>query len=131
MVLGALEIYGHELIDFGAGEGRVLLASLAKGAVRAVGYELPSNQAHQFVFASVLSKVCGDAQSRAQWISKDISERKLSFVCLHCSRLQPAAKCHTKGANTLTVPSQAEVAAGQRRPEEMLTRKKEQTGRHQ
>jgi hypothetical protein len=73
-VLEALEIYGRELIDFGAGEGRVLLASLAKGAVRAVGYELPSNQAHQFVFTSVLSKVGGDAQSQAQWISKDISE---------------------------------------------------------
>ena len=84
-IFGALEIYGRELIDFGAGEGRVLAASLEKGAVRAYGYELPSNEAHRFVFTSVLSMVGGNALSRAQWISKDINDLSELPVTASCA----------------------------------------------
>ena len=47
---------GRKRIDFGAGDGSVLVASLTKGACRAHGYELPANGAHQFVLNTVLKK---------------------------------------------------------------------------
>ena len=70
-VLDALIVDGRELIDFGAGDGRVLVASLAKGASRAHGYELPANGAHQFVLNAVLEKI--RERGRVHWISKDIN----------------------------------------------------------
>ena len=56
-VLDELIVDGHQLIDFGASDGSVLVASLAKGASRAHGYELPANGAHQFVLNAVLEKI--------------------------------------------------------------------------
>ena len=43
-VLVALQVNGREFIDFGAGDGRVLVASLLIGATSAYGYELPANK---------------------------------------------------------------------------------------
>jgi len=42
-ILGALEIQGREFIDFGAGDGRVLLSAILGSAKKASGYELPVN----------------------------------------------------------------------------------------
>ena len=42
-ILGALEIQGREFIDFGAGDGRVLLSAILGSATKASGYELPVN----------------------------------------------------------------------------------------
>ena len=71
-VLDALIVNGSELIDYGAGDGRVLVASLAKGASRAHGYELPANGAHQFVLNAVLEKIREHAWGRVHWISKNV-----------------------------------------------------------
>ena len=73
-VLCALEVNGREFIDFGAGDGRALLASLLKGATRAYGYELPANEAHRFVLNAIVSKYPDDVLRRVHWISKDINE---------------------------------------------------------
>ena len=40
-ILRALFVNGNELVDFGAGSGRVLFSDVAVGASRAYGYELP------------------------------------------------------------------------------------------
>ena len=45
-ILGALEIQGREFIDFGAGDGRVLVSAIVGSATKATGYELPDNRAH-------------------------------------------------------------------------------------
>ena len=85
-VLDSLELDGCEFIDFGAGEGKVLLASIAKGAIRAHGYELPENFAHTFVLNAVLEKLEGDMWSRVHWIPKDIndvSELPCSVSCAY------------------------------------------------
>ena len=42
-VLDALNVNGRELILFGAGDGRVLVASFAQGAGMEHGYKLPAN----------------------------------------------------------------------------------------
>ena len=73
-VLSALQVNGRVFIDFGAGDGRALVASLMKGAAGAHGYEMPANEAHRFVLDAVLSKCPEDMITRVHWISKDIDE---------------------------------------------------------
>jgi predicted RNA methylase len=55
-VLVALQVNGREFIDFGTGDGRVLVASLLIGATSAYGYELAANKAHQYVLSAAISK---------------------------------------------------------------------------
>ena len=83
-LLRALDICGREVLDFGAGDGRVLLAAMAVGASKASGYELPENKAHRFVFDAV-RKTLADSEtdaspsasrvawSRADWLARDIN----------------------------------------------------------
>ena len=63
-VLDELIVHCRELIDFGAGDGKVMVASLAKGASRAHGYELLANGEHQFVLNTVLEKIGGHSWSK-------------------------------------------------------------------
>ena len=70
-VLRALRVKGSELVDFGAGSGRVLLAAVAEGASRSFGYELPENKGMKCVFDSVSATL---SQDRVEWIGKDISD---------------------------------------------------------
>ena len=72
-MLDALIVHGRELIDFGAGDGRVLVASLARGASRAHGYELPANGAHRFVLNTVVEKIGGHSWSRNGTILTTVS----------------------------------------------------------
>ena len=83
-VLCALEVNGREFIDFGAGDGRALLASLLKGATRAYGYELPANKAHRFVLNAIVSKMCSDECIGFQKTST-------SFLKFHAARPAPSA----------------------------------------
>ena len=71
-VLRALSVKGNELVDFGAGAGRVLLAAVAEGASRSYGYELPENKGMKYVFDSMVISATL-AQDRVEWIGKDIS----------------------------------------------------------
>jgi len=67
-VLRALSVNGNELVDFGAGSGRVILSAVAEGASRAYGYELPENKGMKYIFDSMASAV----KDRVKWIGKDI-----------------------------------------------------------
>ncbi len=81
-MLRALKIKGREIVDFGAGDGRVLHAAMAAGATNANGYELPANKAHKFVFDAVRKKLhsdttgalstCRVSWSKANWFPLDI-----------------------------------------------------------
>jgi hypothetical protein len=73
-VLVALQVNGREFIDFGTGDGRVLVASLLIGATSAYGYELAANKAHQYVLSAAISNYPEDVIRRVHWISKDIDE---------------------------------------------------------
>ena len=80
-MLRALKLEGSLFVDFGAGDGRVLLAAMAIGALKALGYELPDNRAHRFVFDAVVQKLVLDdtdivstdvTWSCAEWRPQDI-----------------------------------------------------------
>ena len=66
-------------MDLGAGEGRVMASALKIGAKSVVGYELPANSAHKYVYDAVLRRIFDriDSNSMAsddQWLAKDIDQ---------------------------------------------------------
>ena len=74
-ILRALFVKGNELVDFGAGSGRVLFSAVAAGASRAYGYELPVNEGMKCVFDAVMtSNQAHDRVVDVEWIGKDISD---------------------------------------------------------
>ena len=84
-ILGALEIQGREFIDFGAGDGRVLVSAIVGSATKATGYELPENRAHGTILSAVLRSIERGADSGVEplknmvhWVGRDI-ERLLSI----------------------------------------------------
>jgi hypothetical protein len=52
-VLTALRVKDSVFLDLGAGDGRVLFAATHMGASHAVGYELPENKGHSYVFEAI------------------------------------------------------------------------------
>lgn len=79
-ILGALEIQGREFIDFGAGDGRVLLSAILGSATKASGYELPVNKAHSTILHAVLRSIEKETDSGVEffeaavhWIGRDIN----------------------------------------------------------
>ena len=71
-LLMALCVEENELVDFGAGSGRVLFSAVAAGASRAYGYELPVNKGMKYVFDAMLTSA-NQTHDRVEWIGKDIS----------------------------------------------------------
>jgi hypothetical protein len=53
-VLRALSVKGNELVDFGAGSGRVIISAVAEGASRSYGYELPENKGMKYIFDATI-----------------------------------------------------------------------------
>lgn len=49
-VLTAMRLEDTAFVDLGAGDGRMLLAAASMGASSALGYELPENKGHLYVF---------------------------------------------------------------------------------
>jgi hypothetical protein len=75
-----LEIQGRELIDCGAGDGRVLLSAILGSATKASGYELPVNKAHSTILHAVLRSIEKETDSGVEffeaavhWIGRDIN----------------------------------------------------------
>ena len=79
-VLRALGVKDNELVDFGAGSGRVLISAVAEGASRSYGYELPENKGMKYVFDSMASAV----KDRVKWIGKDILDLEELNGSPHC-----------------------------------------------
>jgi hypothetical protein len=78
-ILGALEIQGRKFIDFGAGDGRVLVSAILGSATKASGYELPENKAHRTILQAVLRYIEKETDSGVEffeaavhWIGRDI-----------------------------------------------------------
>ena len=74
-------------MDLGAGEGRVLASAMKFGAKSVVGYELPANSAHKFVYDAVLRRIFAGVDfklmaSNAQWLAKDIDQ--VFYLQSHC-----------------------------------------------
>ena len=81
-VFHELEIDGREVVDLGAGVGRVVLSAMVRGASRATGFEHPENKAHEFVFSAAVKKIKDKFESashgvdwgKATWYPRDIDE---------------------------------------------------------
>ena len=57
MIFGYLGVNGNMVVDCGAGDGRMLLAAIAGGASKAIGYELPGNASRKCLFDAVQKKI--------------------------------------------------------------------------
>jgi hypothetical protein len=96
-ILRVLKVKNCDVLDLGAGDGRVLYAAMAGGADNALGFELPENKAHKFVFDAVnkmlhsdttsILSTCTVAWSKAEWSPRDID----------CMRRIPANSRRTPG----------------------------------
>jgi hypothetical protein len=79
LLFQAMALRGRNVVDLGAGEGRVLASAMKFGAKSVVGYELPANSAHKFVYDAVLRRIFAGVDfklmaSNAQWLAKDIDQ---------------------------------------------------------
>jgi len=75
-VLRALSVKGNELVDFGAGSGRVILSAVVEGASRSYGYELPENKGMKYIFDAMLIASATLTQDRVEWMGKEILDLK-------------------------------------------------------
>ena len=89
LIFQAIGLRGKRLVDLGAGEGRVLASAMKYGAHWVVGYELPVNSAHKYVYHAVLRRIYEGivhfdiVSPRAQWLAQDIDEvfvNRVSFI---------------------------------------------------
>jgi hypothetical protein len=89
-----MKVRGSAVVDFGASEGRALLAAIAGGATKGDGYELPDNKAHKFVFDAVCKELHSENAvlssgrinySGAKWHAMDIHGIGQLEVGTHCA----------------------------------------------
>lgn len=84
LIFQALGVREKKLVDLGAGDGKVLASAMRCNARSVVGYELPSNSAHKYIYDAVLRRVFpnpiqhNQIKPMAQWLAKDID--KVFFV---------------------------------------------------
>jgi hypothetical protein len=71
-VLRALSVEDNELVDFGAGSGRVILSAVVEGASRSYGYELPENEGMKYIFDAMVIASATLAKNRVEWVGTDI-----------------------------------------------------------
>jgi hypothetical protein len=85
LIFQALGVRGRKLVDLGAGDGKVLASAMRCYARSVVGYELPSNSAHKYIYDAVLRRIFPNPiqynhiKPMAQWMAKDID--KVFFSC--------------------------------------------------
>lgn len=75
-----MDMDGCKFVDFGAADGRAMLAAWLAGADSVLGYELPGNLAQKLVFDAVLSKLPSRAISSSSWLPNDIDKVFSRFV---------------------------------------------------
>jgi hypothetical protein len=80
LIFQALGVRERKLVDLGAGDGKVLASAMRCNARSVVGYELPSNSAHKYIYDAVLRRIFpnpiqhNQIKPMAQWLAKDIDK---------------------------------------------------------
>lgn len=78
LIFQALGVRGRKLVDLGAGDGKVLASAMRCNARSVVGYELPANSAHKYIYDAVLRRIFpinyNTIKPNAQWLAKDIDQ---------------------------------------------------------
>jgi hypothetical protein len=83
-------LWFSQLQKLGAGDGKVLASAMRCNARSVVGYELPSNSAHKYIYDAVLRRIFphpiqyNNIRPMAQWLAKDIDQ---VFFCPVIPRL--------------------------------------------
>ena len=108
-IFQALGVRERKLVDLGAGDGKVLASAMRCNARSVVGYELPSNSAHKYIFDAVLRRnfpnpiQYNKIKPMAQWLAKDIDQvcfrhaiPRLSIFVLKISILFTEKKLNAK-----------------------------------
>ena len=79
-IFNEVDPYGKNFLDIGFGTGVVLAAALTSGAAKAQGFELPENQANQYIFQAAMRRISSnlchipDISRRVMLDFKDIVE---------------------------------------------------------
>ena len=80
LIFQALGVRGRHFVDLGAGDGKVMASAMRCNARSVVGYELPSNSAHKYIYDAVLRRIFphpiqyNQIKPVAQWLAKDIDQ---------------------------------------------------------
>ena len=69
-IFNEVDPYGRNVLDIGFGTGVVLAAALTSGAAKAHGFELPENQANQYIFQAAMKR-----WSKQHYYNIDISRQ--------------------------------------------------------
>ncbi len=56
-IFNEVDPYGRNFLDIGFSTGVVLAAALTSGAAKAHGFELPENQANQYIFEAAMRRI--------------------------------------------------------------------------
>ena len=80
-ILLRMGVDGENFTDLGAGDGRPVLAALLAGATSAIGYELPVNAGHEYVFKAVcklqrVQELCDKNEQVVSFYLQDIDKLK-------------------------------------------------------
>ena len=75
-ILNELEADGKIVFDFGAGEGRFLIAAICSGARNAIGVEFPENTGYKLVLDAVVYRIAltHNIVLEPCWIGQNIDE---------------------------------------------------------
>mmetsp|Transcript_52492 Transcript_52492/g.109535 ORF Transcript_52492/g.109535 Transcript_52492/m.109535 type:complete len:138 (-) Transcript_52492:791-1204(-) len=78
--LGASD--GEPGVDFGAADGKFLLAAASNGSGHVTGFELPENKVHKMLFDAVVKRISRkyDLHLDVEWIGQDIDEVYLTIL---------------------------------------------------
>jgi hypothetical protein len=68
----SVEVNVSELVDFGAGSGRVILSAVVVGASRSYGYALPEDKGMKYIFDSMVMASETLTKDRVEWTGQDI-----------------------------------------------------------
>ena len=78
--LGASD--GKPGVDFGAADGKFLLAAAVNGSGHVIGFELPENKVHKMLFDAVVKRIRRkyEVNLDVEWIGQDIEEVPLTML---------------------------------------------------
>ena len=73
---------GKAGVDFGAADGKFLLAAAVSGSGHVTGFELPQNKVHKMLFDAVVKRIKRkyDLHLPVEWIGQDIEEVYLTIL---------------------------------------------------
>ena len=88
------DLFGSNFVDAGAGDGKLTACAIAAGAAKAMGYELPENDAHRVIFAALMSRL--EQSMFPPWYSvgrlgefSGNNRVLLRYYCICCSKFLP------------------------------------------